>query len=40
VAGRPVKALERVQVYYGGSDSDADTLAGNGVFATQGVFVP
>jgi hypothetical protein len=37
---RSIWALDQVQVYDGGSDSDADTVAGNTLFETQGVFVP
>jgi hypothetical protein len=37
---RSIWALDKVDVYDGGSDSDADTLEDNGLFATQGVFVP
>ena len=37
---RSIWALGRVQVNDGGPDSDADTLGGNMLFATQGVFVP
>ena len=37
---RTVWGLDRIQVYDGGADSDADTTGDNGVFAMQGVFVP
>jgi hypothetical protein len=33
-------ALDRLQVYDGGADGDADTSADNTLFATQGLFVP
>jgi len=36
---RMIWALDRVRVYDGGPDGDADT-ADNSLFATQGVFVP
>jgi predicted NUDIX family NTP pyrophosphohydrolase len=37
---RSVWALDAVEVTDGGADSDADTLAGNALFATQGLFIP
>ena len=37
---RSIWALDRIEVYDGGPDSDADTLGDNTLFATQGVFVP
>jgi hypothetical protein len=37
---RMVWALGRVAVYDGGADGDANTPAGDTLFATQGVFVP
>jgi spore coat protein A len=36
---RAIVQLDRVQVFDGGADGDADT-AGNTLFATQGIFVP
>ena len=37
---RAIWALDKLRVYDGGPDEDADTEAGNSLFATQGVFVP
>ena len=37
---RSIWALDKVGVYDGRQDSDADTLEDNAVFATQGVFAP
>ena len=37
---RAVWALDKVRVYDGGPDEDADTTADNSLFAVQGVFVP
>jgi TolB protein len=37
---RAVWALDRLKVYDGGPDGDADTTADNSLFAVQGVFVP
>ena len=37
---RAIWALGRVEVYDGGADGDAQTPAGDTLFATQGVFVP
>ncbi len=37
---RAIWELERVAVYDGGQDSDADTVEDNTLFATQGIFVP
>ncbi len=37
---RSVWAMGPVQVFDGGPDGDADTPAGNTLFATQGIFVP
>ena len=37
---RAVWGLDQVKVYDGGPDEDADTTAGNSLFAVQGVFVP
>ena len=37
---RAIWQLGRVAVYDGGSDGDADTPAGDTLFATQGVFIP
>jgi WD40-like Beta Propeller Repeat len=37
---RAVWALDQVRLYDGGPDGDADTSAGNALFAVQGVFVP
>jgi hypothetical protein len=37
---RAVWALDKLRVYDGGPDEDADTDDGNSLFATQGVFVP
>jgi len=39
-ANRMVWALGQVEVYDGGADGDADTPAGDTLFATQGIFVP
>jgi hypothetical protein len=36
---RAIVQLDRVQLFDGGTDGDADT-AGNTLFATQGVFIP
>ena len=35
-----METLDPVRVYDGGADEDADTLADNTLFLTQGVFVP
>jgi hypothetical protein len=35
-----MESLDPVRVYDGGADGDADTLADNTLFLTQGVFVP
>ena len=37
---RAIWQLGAVQVYDGGPDGDADTPAGDTLFATQGVFIP
>ena len=37
---RAIWAIDKVRVYDGGPDEDADTEAGNSLFMTQGVFVP
>ena len=37
---RAIWALDKVRVYDGGPDEDADTEAGNSLFMTQGVFAP
>ena len=37
---RQVLALDPIRVRDGGADEDADTETGDGVLATQGVFVP
>ncbi len=37
---RAVWALDKLRVYDGGPDEDADTDGDNSLFATQGVFVP
>jgi hypothetical protein len=37
---RAIWALDKVRVFDGGPDGDADTAAGNTLFLTQGVFVP
>ena len=37
---RGVWALGRIAVYDGGADGDANTPAGDTLFATQGVFIP
>jgi hypothetical protein len=37
---RAIWALDQVKVYEGGPDEDADTPAGDSLFAVQGVFVP
>jgi Tol biopolymer transport system component len=37
---RAIWALDKLRVYDGGPDGDADTEADNSLFATQGVFVP
>jgi hypothetical protein len=37
---RAVWGLDKVRVFDGGPDGDADTAAGNTLFLTQGVFVP
>jgi hypothetical protein len=37
---RAIWQLGAVEVYDGGADSDADTPAGDTLFATQGVFIP
>ena len=37
---RAIWALDKVRVYDGGADEDADTDAGRSLFMTQGVFVP
>jgi hypothetical protein len=37
---RAVYGLDQVRVYDGGPDEDAETTAGNSLFAVQGVFVP
>jgi hypothetical protein len=37
---RAVWALDKLRVYDGGADEDADTQADNSLFMTQGVFVP
>ena len=37
---RAIWALDKVRVYDGGPDEDADTEADNSLFVTQGVFVP
>jgi len=37
---RAVWGLDRVRLFDGGPDGDADTSADNALFATQGVFVP
>ena len=37
---RQVLALDPIRVRDGGPDEDADTEAGDGLLATQGVFVP
>jgi hypothetical protein len=35
-----MESLDPVRVYDGGADEDADTLADNTLFLTQGIFVP
>jgi hypothetical protein len=37
---RAIWALDKVRVYDGGPDEDADSEAGDDLFMTQGVFVP
>ena len=37
---RAVWQLSRVEVYDGGPDGDAQTLGGDTLFATQGLFIP
>jgi WD40-like Beta Propeller Repeat len=37
---RAIWAMDRVKVYDGGPDEDADTTGDNSLFAVQGVFVP
>ena len=37
---RAIWALDKLRVFDGGPDGDADTEADNSLFATQGVFVP
>ena len=37
---RSVFAMDTIRVFDGGPDGDADTPAGNTLFATQGVFIP
>ena len=37
---RAIWQLGRVEVYDGGPDGDANTPAGDTLFATQGVFIP
>ena len=37
---RAVYGLDRVEVFDGGPDEDADTTGDNSLFAVQGVFVP
>ena len=37
---RAIWQMEQVQVYDGGPDGDADTTAGDTLFAVQGIFVP
>ena len=37
---RAIWALDKLRVYDGGPDEDADTEADNSLFMTQGVFVP
>jgi WD40 repeat protein len=37
---RAIWALDRVKVYDGGPDEDADTTADNALFAVQGLFIP
>ena len=37
---RSIWQLGRVEVYDGGPDGDADSQAGNTLFATQGIFIP
>ena len=39
-ADRTIWELDKLRVYDGGPDGDADTEADNSLFATQGVFVP
>ena len=39
-SNRAMWALDKLRVYDGGLDEDADTEAGNSLFMTQGVFVP
>ena len=36
----PIWQMGQVRVLDGGADGDADTSGDNGVFATQGIFVP
>jgi hypothetical protein len=35
-----IESLDPVRVYDGGADEDADTLADNTLFLTQGIFIP
>ena len=37
---RAIWQMGQVQVYDGGPDGDADTTAGDTLFAVQGIFVP
>jgi hypothetical protein len=37
---RTIWALGRVELYDGGADGDANTPAGDTLFATQGIFIP
>ncbi len=37
---RAIWALDKLRVYDGGPDGDADTVGDNSLFATQGLFVP
>jgi hypothetical protein len=37
---RAIWQMDQVQVYDGGPDGDADTTAGDTLFAVQGIFVP
>jgi WD40-like Beta Propeller Repeat len=39
-AQRAIWALDKLRVYDGGPDGDADTVGDNSLFATQGIFVP
>ena len=39
-ARRTIWQLGRVELYDGGADGDANTPAGDTLFATQGVFIP